>query len=294
MSLLRKEYDRRNTGGLRASFSFIAFTYIWVSLAVVFVCAFSSNWESFSAFDGVGFLLAVGFALATFVTTIICIVGASYGSVSLLIVFANLGTVTLSTVYGLFFDAERNGGNVFVWLGFVLVALILVLNFLEKDESEKDAEKANRKFVYRILCFCVFFTNGIALVIYSMLTKYRPAIDYFHFIGVYSVICVVMAVAALLVGRFCASKKTDGALPRRTTAVSHGLIALYAVAFLFGEWLSILNTVSLPIIVQAPLSFAVPIILLALGELWIYKTPITRSMLLKMALALVGSVLFVL
>ncbi len=296
MSLLRKEYDKRTTGNKMASFTFIAFTYLAILIIALAYFLVTRTFHEFAEIDGFTVLLGVGFALATFITTVICIVGTSYGSVSLLVVFANLGTVTLSCLYGLIFDSERNDAVLFTWIGLALVLGIMFLNFMTEEKGQNISERASKKkWVYQILCFVVFFTNGIALVIYSMLTKHRPLVGSWHFISLYSLICVALAAFFiafhLLFGR---NKREDMSVKLLPGRVCFALIGAYAVFFLLAELMAIINTTQLPIIVQAPLSFAIPMIILTISECLIYKMRVTKGMLLKMGLALCSSVLFVL
>ncbi len=295
MSLLRKEYDRRTTGYATASFTFIGITYIAILLAALVYFLFTGTLSNLATIDGMTFLLGIGFALATFVTTIICIVGASYGSVSIIVVFANLGTVTLSTFYGLLFDSERNESSLFTWLGLLLVLAIMVLNFMEGGDGEKKQRTAKEKWIYKVLCFVVFFTNGIALVIYSILTKHRPQVSSWSFIALYSLICVVFALLCILFIWMRRDRKKDSApMHFPINRINLLLIGAYAVCFLIAELMSLANTTMLPIIIHAPLSFAIPVVILTLSESVIYKMRITKGMILKILLALAGSVLFVL
>lgn len=296
MSLLRKEYDRRTQGKELASFSFIGYTYIAVLLITLGYILISGKLGGFGAVDAFTVLLGIGMALAVFVTTVICIVSASYGSVTLIVAFANLGTVTLSSVYGLLFDGERNHASVFTWIGLALVLAIMILNFMTSEKGEKKEEKsAKEKWIYKILCFVIFFTNGIALVIYSVLTKYRPSVGSWHFILLYSIACVLLSALAVIF--FLVRKKRKGETPPHGLKVDRvclAVIAFYAVSFLLAELMAIVNTTQLPIIVQAPLSFAIPLIILTVSECLIYKMKVTKVMFLEMTLALLSSICFVL
>ena len=293
MSLLRKEYDNRTQGLSMASYVFIGITYAFVLISALVYFLVTGTFDAFAEVDGLTLVLAVGMALATFITTVICIVGASYGSVSVIVVFANLGTVTLSTLYGLIFDSERNSPTVFTWVGLLFVLAVILLNFLgERKSDEKDSPQKKR--IYRLLCFFVFFTNGIALVIYSMLTKHRPNVGYWHFIFLYSVLCVVLAVLCVLFVLWRKRGEKQEKVRDSVSRVTLVLIALYALFFVMGELMSLVNTTMMPIIIQAPLSFAIPVIILTVSECLIYRMRVTRGMILKMVLALVGSVLTVL
>ncbi|MBO5754514.1 MAG: hypothetical protein J6R89_00495 [Clostridia bacterium] len=50
----------------------------------------------------------------------------------------------------------------------------------------------------------------------------------------------------------------------------------------------------IPIIIQAPLSFAIPAIILTTSEALIYKTPVTKRMIVELVLSLACTLLFVL
>ena len=72
------------------------------------------------------------------------------------------------------------------------------------------------------------------------------------------------------------------------------MVLAYAAASMTSELFALINTTQLPIIVQAPLGFGISAIVLAVFDRLLYRAPITRGLLLKLALALLGCVLFVL
>ena len=196
MSLLRKEFDRRMRG-ISSSFLFVA-----VSHAIVAVCCLAflfaqGSIRELASLDRVTFLLGGSFGVINFVCTVFCIVGATYGSTTLLVSFANLGIVTLSTVYGLIFDPARNQLSVFVLLGLLTAVSVIVIHLFEREKGEKRETTAKGKWIYKLLCVGLFFINGLALVIYSLQTTHRPAVSSFSFIAVYSVVSALFALIAM-------------------------------------------------------------------------------------------------
>jgi hypothetical protein len=301
MSLLRKEYDERNGKDLYPTFFFILVTFAAIALFSVGFFAISRTFPVLGEIDTLVMLLGIAYAVATFVSTIICIASASFGSVAVIVAFANLGIITMSTLYGMIFDSARNKPTVFTWIGLALAATVMVLNLLEGRQGG-DATDARKKRVFRLFCLGIFFSNGPALVILSALTKYRPLFgeNGIHFLFLYSAICAVAALVCLGVIIFHRKSATADKGEARAATVPHisaisiAIILLYSVAMMGSEWMALVNTAQLPIIVQAPLSFAIPVVLLTVTERLIYKTPITKSVLVKLLLCLCCCTLFVL
>ncbi|MBO5754515.1 MAG: hypothetical protein J6R89_00500 [Clostridia bacterium] len=178
------------------------FLFVAVSHAIVAVCCLAflfaqGSIRELASLDRVTFLLGGSFGVINFVCTVICIVGATYGSTTLLVSFANLGIVTLSTVYGLIFDPARNQLSVFVLLGLLTAVSVIVIHLFEREKGEKRETTAKGKWIYKLLCVGLFFINGLALVIYSLQTTHRPAVSSFSFIAVYSVVSALFALIAM-------------------------------------------------------------------------------------------------
>ena len=299
MSLLRKEYDRGSRGeGLAASFRFVILSFSATLLLAAVLLLIGGRLGGFLSLDPLVLLLALAYALATFLTTVICIVGASAGSLTLLISFARMGTITLSTLYGLLFDSARNVMSLPKALGLLAVAAVLALTLLG-GKGEGGTEGGNPR-LFRLLSVAIFFTNGVALVIYSLFTTHRAGFGKLHFLAVCAVFCILLGTACLaasrLLGRGKGGATAAGESASRAILSRRLLLVVlaYAAASMTSELFALINTTQLPIIVQAPLGFGISAIVLAVFDRLLYRAPITRGLLLKLALALVGCVLFVL
>ena len=290
MSLLRKEYDKRNGQDMGATYSFILISFLISALFCTVYFAISRTFGIFAEFDGTVLVLGIAYALCTFLSTIVCIVSASYGSVAMIVAFANLGIITFSTLYGLIFDNARNQPTVLTWLGLALALTVMLINLFESGKSDTESD-ARKKRIFKLFCIAIFFTNGPALVLFSMVTRYRPAFGSFHFMFVYSLVCALLALAMLCVLMLKKSKKTNEKAEKmrlmpRIGRISLIVIAAYAALTTASEVMALINTTQLPIIVQAPLSFAIPVVILTVVERIVYKTPITKSVIVKLALCL--------
>ena len=69
---------------------------------------------------------------------------------------------------------------------------------------------------------------------------------------------------------------------------------IYGVTFFLSEFFSLETTSLLPIVIQAPLSFAVSVIIVALADYLIYKQKMTKLEWLQIALAVISGVFFAL
>ena len=72
-----------------------------------------------------------------------------------------------------------------------------------------------------------------------------------------------------------------------------GIILLNAVLFFASDLLSINCAGMIPLIIQAPVSFCVPVIVVALLDYILYREKLTKRNLLQMAAALVCCICFV-
>ncbi len=301
MSLLRKEYDRHSSHeGLAASYRFVVLSFSATLLIAAVIFLIGGSFGEFLSLDWLVLLLALAYALATFLTTVICIVGASAGSLTLLIGFARMGTITLSTLYGLIFDPARNVMSLPKALGLLVVAAVMTLT-LFGGRGDREAGEGNPR-LFRLLSVAIFFTNGVALVIYSLFTTHRPSFGKLHFLAVCAVFCILLGAACLAAshllqrGQRRGGEKAPARSAHRAGIGRRMLLVVlgYAGVSMTSELFALINTTQLPIIVQAPLGFGISAIVLAVFDRLIYRAPITKPLLLKFTLALLACVLFML
>ena len=303
MAVLRKKYCDESGSGVIPILRFMVLQGI-IAAAILAVYAFmSGQGEAFKETDLFTMICVFATAACTSVTLVICICGVKYGNLTLLIMFATLGSLVLSSVYGVFFDGERNGIGVFKIIGFVLTAAILTLSipFKRKSNSESDEAKTERdvrqnvknKKIYALLCVIVFFTNGVVLVFYSAMTKYRPEYPAPNFIVLYmatlATISVILCIVYAVINKGNVILNNDTKLGKQLL-----LIVAYSVAAVLSEVLSYNCTSLIPIIVQAPLSFTIEILLTGVADYVMFKAVPDKVQIAQMALAVICSVCFVL
>lgn len=231
------------------------------------------------------------------ITTVICIIGTAYGNVSILVMFATLGQLVLSALYSLFIEKESASVSVFIGLAISVVIVLMSVPFARKnDETEK---KSSKKIVFAILCLIVFFTNGIVLIVYDTVTSRWPEYGEINFIIVYSffafIICLIVTVFSVLFSKKAGKDVLSIVnVKKGKFGVSLGLICAYAATFALGEMLSLKTTGLIPIVIMAPVSFSLSLILITLFDRVVYKEKITVAVAIQLALAVICSILFAL
>lgn len=301
MAVSRKAYQRRVDSTLVTTVTFMGV----YSLSVCLIGAVYGSMTGFAMLrqmDSLVLGLSLSFSVILTVNTCLCIFGAKYGSLAIVISFANLGTLVISTVYGLISDPERNRLNGCKCIGMVLVLVILIIGFLEERRAHRAGSgnartKADKGgYAFLGICLLIFLFNGSALPIYSAFSTYRGSFGGFNFIFVYLFFCTVLC-GLVLAAVGLLRRKRGGILPEIRACLSLRPLLytlLYGGLFLFSEYCSILAAGVLPIVVQAPLCFAVEVILVAVADYVLYRQRITKAQYLQIGLAMAGGVLFAL
>lgn len=303
MAVLRKKYCDESGSGLISLLRFMVLQGIIAASVLAVYVFITGQAGAFMRTDAFTLINVFATAICTSATLVICICGAKYGNLTLLMMFATLGSLVLSSVYGVLFDSERNGIGVFKIIGFVLTAAILTLSvpFKRKSNSESDETKTERdvrqnaknKKIYALLCVIVFFTNGVVLVFYSAMTKYRPEYPAPNFIVLYM---ATLAAISLIPCIVYAVIKKGNVIPNNDTKLGKQLLLIvaYSVAAVLSEVSSYNCTSLIPIIVQAPLSFTIEILLTGVADYVMFKAVPDKIQVVQMLLAVICSVCFVL
>lgn len=212
--------------------------------------------------DGLALGLSALFSLILTVNTCLCIFGAKYGSLAILIIFANLETLMISMIYGLITDPVRNELNGFNILGMVFLPVILALSFSAERKNKQTEETGKQhQHGWKFLMICILLCAvALAMLLCLQRKKADPVSNV----------------------RMCISTKT--------------LLCMltYGGGFLLSEFTTIKITEIMPIVVQTPLKFAVDVVMVAMADFLLFKQKITKIQFAQIGLALISGVLFVL
>lgn len=296
MAAVRKEYQRKVNATLKSTLMFMGVSSLFVCLIGLGYCFFV-DFALIKKADAFVVGLSAVFALILTINTCLCIFGAKYGSLAMITTFATLGTLVISTVYGLISDPLKNKLNFFNIVGLILAVVIIVLGFLASkttgDKDEKTEQKSSKVFIF--ICLAVFLFNGSALSVYSIFTSNRASYGGFNFIFLYLFFCVLICAIALSC-LFWIHKKSKKPFSINDCVSCKPILCslIYGVVFFCAELCALTTTSLLPIVIQAPLSFAINVVVVGVVDYLIYKQRLTRIQLIQISLAIVCGILFAL
>ena len=296
MTAIRKEYQRKVDATLKTTLVFMGISSLFVCLIGIGYCIYT-DFALIKQADGFVLGLSSVFAIILTVNTCLCIFGAKYGSLAMITTFATLGTLVISTIYGLISDPLKNKLSVFNVLGLCLAVVIIALGFIanksQEHQEDRNEQKKSKFFIF--ICLAVFIFNGSALSVYSIFTSNRADYGGFNFIFLYLFFCVL--ICALMLGiLFACSKRSKKDFIIKNYLIGKPLLCslLYGIVFFGAEFFALTTTSILPIVIQAPLSFAMNVVIVAIADYLIYKQKLTKLEWLQIALAVVSGVFFAL
>ena len=276
MAECRKAFQVRNGTGLKTT---LAFSAINSAIAAVICCFFINGYHFDIGRTGLSLLYAV----VTIVISSLCLVGSAWGNVTILVACANLGGLVFPSLYGVITNPADNKMSVLRIIGFVFALACIAIIFW-------DGKSDKQSFKFKISCVLVFFVQGSALIIFSIIDKYFGTVQYFNFMAEYMLITTVLLIPLI----FILGKKNK--TPQKSkvfTKFNFLYAAIYAVLFFASEYLSLKCVSLVPLTFQAPVSFCIPIIVIALFEKLIYGIKISKSELWQIAFAMVSCICFI-
>ena len=294
MTASRKEYQRKVDASLKSTLIFMGASSLFVCIiGVVYSCF--TNFAIIKSADSLVIGLGVLFAFILTVNTCLCIFGAKYGSLAMITTFATLGTLVISTIFGLITDPIKNKLTTFSIIGLVLAVIIIALGFISgvNKNSQVSENKNNKIFIF--ICLAIFIFNGSALSVYSVFTSNRASYGGFNFIFLYLFFCVVLCALVLLV-LYLISKRKNEKFGFKTYTTGKPLLCMlfYGIVFFCSEFCALTTTSILPIVIQAPLGFAMNVVIVAIADYLIYRQKLTKMQLIQIAIAILSGVCFAL
>ena len=294
MTAVRKEYQLSAGATIKSTLTFMCISSLFVTvIGIIYACF--TDFAVIKNADELVVGLGVLFAVILTVNTCLCIFGAKYGSLAILTMFAILGTLVISTVYGLIVNPEVNKLNLFNIIGLVIAGVVISLGYVAEKLKGKESVNANKNSkIFILICLLVFLFNGSALSIYSYFTSNRASYGSFNFIFLYLTICTILCAVILLVLRLTRKNKGESSENNSLKARPIIFTLAYGAVFMLAEFFSLTTTSILPIVIQAPLSFAVEVVIVALFDFLVYKQKLTKIQIAQIILAIVSGVCFAL
>lgn len=188
MAMLRKYYQENVGSDLTAT---LWFSTLSSFAAFLIGLIFSGGF----GFDYVIMLCALAYAFMCTTTSMLCLIGAKYGSVSGTILCASMGTLILPSLFSGVFDSESTLSALQI-VGFLFAILAMLTGFAGQHRSGKEAGKEGKKL--RWIQVAVFFTNGMALVIFKALSLFRPGFHQGAFVTEYMLLAAIASFLLLV------------------------------------------------------------------------------------------------
>ncbi len=279
ISIFRKEYQIINGASMTATLFFTLFiSAIGALLGILINKGLNPDMTS------MGF--ACIYSIISTATASICIYATAFGNVSALLLWAMLGSLLLPTVFGLISQPEENSLTVYKAFGLLMALVCIAVNFI----ADKRKSKGSLKF--KILCAAVFFTNGSALIIFNLKNRLCTNVTNMDFIAQYMLFSVVAASLCLLLMNIAGghvTKDIKSALNKKSIII----MAAYAVLFFVSEILALKCTGLIPLIIQAPVTFSIPIIVTAVIDYAVYKVKPEKGNIIQMIFAFLCCISFI-
>lgn len=278
MAMLRKSYQKNVGSNLQATLWFSALSSL-VAFGIGLIISGGFQFEILS------FSLAMAYAAMCTTTSILCIVGAKFGSVSGTILCASMGTLVLPCGFGLLIEQNTTIEPLQIG-GFLFALLALSVGF----RRQKNSENSQKSKKLRWIQLAVFISNGMALVIFKILSLVRPESNQSAFVTEYM---FISAIASLILFLCVGRKKTvSGECQKLISKPAIVASVLYAVFFFAADSLAIHCTTRIPLTIQAPLSFCLPIIFTAILEFTVYRQKLRKDDYVQMLFAILCSICF--
>ncbi len=280
ISIFRKEYQIINGTTLSVTLFFIL-----VISVIGFLFGIILN--KGITLDLTSVIFAFIYSIITVVTTAICIYATAFGNISTLLLWAMLGSLVLPSLFGVITQPSENSLTVYKIIGLLLALICMAINF----SADKNTAKSNKKF--KLLCAVVFFTNGSALIVFNLKNRFCANITNMDFIAQYMLFSAIITALYLLLKAFLG----NSVFPTLKSTLNKKSIILmisYSILFFVSEILALKCTGLIPLIIQAPITFSVPIITTALIDYAIYKVKLQKYNYVQMLFAFLSCISFIL
>ncbi len=279
MSILRKGYQITNRAGMPETMFFTLF------ISVLGFCM-GSIANGGIQIDATSLVFAGVYAVISTVTASICIYATKFGSVSTLLLWAMLGSLVLPSVFGLLTQPDTNRITIYKLFGFAMALICMIINFA----VDKSRQKSDVRF--KLLCAVVFFTNGSALIVFNLKNRFCENFPNMAFVAEYMAVSAVLTFLCLAVMSL-KNKKVWISVKSTVNKRSVFLMLTYAALFFLSECLALKCSGMIPLIMQAPITFCIPILTTAGIDYVVYKEKLNKVSLWQMIFACLCCISFI-
>ena len=239
--LITKIYSKHNGKSLTNSLSWVIGVNLMMLIYLFVLNDFSLNFTWFS------FGMAIIMAFITLASGYCSIAVLQYANLSLYSLFLMLGSVVLSSLFGIVFLSE--GITVSKVLCIILVVIALsfgVEKSVPSSDDVKDTKK--RKLIavgFYLACFMLNGLSGIVSKVHQIKTLINTSS--MNFMLLYGIITVVVATIWLLI------REKKNALAVFKSGINLACMGGYAIVHGVAQLLSLISLIALPVSIQQPM-----------------------------------------
>lgn len=297
-SIFSKLYQKQSGGGIKACL----INSIMTSFLGVLYClgyAFVMQNEIFFTMTKPAMVYSIIYAVAGMVSTVVFLFGLNFGNLSILTTYSLLGGMVLPFIYGIGFCNEDF--TVFKCIGTALLLISLIPPAYDSYKKNNAAENLhkNSHLIFPILCFLVFFCNGMTGVVAKAHQMSPDAITSDQFVMLGSFEKTVLSMLVFVIYLFSVRKKEVVAnvplkiLPKRVLLLGFYLLC-YAVIHSMGDIFSLLCAAKMDSSIQFSLISAFCIFFSAIIGQLLFKEKISKPQKLSFIFIVLGIILVML
>ena len=278
-SIFSKLYQKKSGGSISACLVNSTMTSFF-GVLYCFAYALIIQSEIFFTMTKPAIIYSIIYATAGMISTVVFLFGLNFGNLSILMTYSLLGGMVLPFVYGILFCNEDF--TVFKCIGTLLLLISLLPTAYDSyKHNNKENLKKNSHLIFPILCFLVFFCNGMTGVVAKAHQMSPEAItsDQFVMLGSFEKTLLSLIIFGIYLFATRKSKSVSGSsmkiTPKYVCLLGFYLLS-YAVIHSMGDILSLLCASEMDSSIQFSLISAFCIFFTAIIGQLIFKEKITK------------------
>ena len=274
----------------------LAFTVVF-SLVATLACTIIGGGLPFHVTESI--LLAIAFSVVTIGFSLLGIVVVRLGSMSMYSMFATLGAIVISFLYGIIFNGEGATTSAWRYVAVVIMVVSLVFPVLDDMRGKDKGDKKGARLVFWLACFLGFVVNGMTgpiMTVQEGVQKAGAEITSIQFCGLYMLFTAGLALVILAVLLLIPKTRPQAIQAKQILGVKPLLFSAgYGAVTCVGNSLNIeALSHGVPSSVQFPVVNGGVILVTALIGMFAFREKSGILTKVGLGLTLIASVLFVL
>ncbi len=297
-SIFSKLYQKQSGGGITACLiNSIMTSFLGVLYCVGYAFVIQSDILFTVTKPALGF--SIIYAVAGMISTVVFLFGLNFGNLSILTTYSLLGGMVLPFFYGIVFCNEDF--TLFKCIGTLLLLISLIPTAYDsyKNDNSSGNLRKNSHLIFPILCFLVFFGNGMTGVVakaHQMLAEPITS-DQFVMLGSFEKMILSLIVFGIYLFLTRKNKNESDSLSKislKCVLLLGFYLICYAVIHSMGDILSLLCAAKMDSSIQFSIISASCIFLTAIIGQLLFKERISKPQKISFIFIVLGIILVML